>query len=116
MVLGSYTFPLDPARVAGLDADSLVKAKDAATADTLTSSILFQWSPVTAGVEVVLEWERMNAAMWNELQAMVEGTGEVAFNPQIGGTTFQVVPIKLEAQGRDVSGMRRVRLTLNVRS
>lgn len=116
MVLGSYTFDIDPARVTGLDADSLIKAKETAVAGTLTSSILFQWSPVTAGAEVVLEWERMDTAMWNQLQSMVEATSEVTFNPDIGGTTFQVIPVKLEAQGRDPAGMSRVRLTLNARS
>jgi len=116
MTLSGYEFDLDPAVVKGLDADSLLREKATATADTLTSSILFQWSSVAAGVEVVLEWQRMDAAVWNELQAMVENVSEVTFNPQIGETTFEVVPVRLEAQGRDSSGMKQVRLTLNVRS
>jgi hypothetical protein len=115
MVLGSYTFALDPARVTGLDADSLLKSKVTATADTLTSHILWQWVGITAGQEIVLEWERMDTAMWESLQTMAESVSTYSFNPQIGGTTFTVAVISLEAQGRDPAGMTRVRLTLNVR-
>jgi hypothetical protein len=116
MILNNYTFALDPARVTGLDADSLFKPKVTATADTLTSQILFQWVGVTAGQEIVLEWERMDTAMWDALQTMAESVSTYALNPQIGGTTFTVAVIKLEAQGRDPAGMRGVRLTVNVRS
>jgi len=116
MVLDEYEFALDPARVTGLDADSLLKPKTTATADTLTSQVLFQWAGLTAGREIVLEWERMDSAMWEQLQAMAEDTDTVAFDPQIGGTTFTVAVVALEAQGRDPNGMTRVRMTLNVRS
>ena len=116
MILGSYTFALDPARVSGLDADSLLKPKVAATADTLTSHILWQWVGITAGQEIILEWERMDTAMWEQLQTMAESVTTYALNPQIGGTTFTVAVISLEAQGRDPAGMTRVRLTLNVRA
>ena len=116
MILGSYTFALDPARVTGLDADSLLKPKVMATADTLTSQVLFQWAGTTAGREITLEWERMEAAMWEQLQAMAESVSTYTFNPQIGGTTFTVAVVGLEAQGRDPGGMTRVRLMLNVRS
>jgi hypothetical protein len=115
MILGSYTFALNPAQVTGLDANSLLKPKVTATADTLTSQILFQWAGVTAGQEIVLEWERMDTAMWESLQTMAESVSTYSFNPQIGGTTFTVAVISLEAQGRDPAGMTRVRLTLNVR-
>ena len=116
MILGSYTFALDPTRVLGLDANSLLKEKATARLETLTSSVLFQWPPVVAGTEIVLEWERVDTAMWEQLQAMAEATAVVTFDPQIGGTTFQVAVVGLEAQGRDPAGMRRVRATLNVRS
>jgi hypothetical protein len=115
MILGNYTFDLDPARIMGLDANSLVREKAVAAEDTLTSSVLFVWPPVTAGSEIVLEWERMDTAMWDELQAMAESTGTYTFDPQIGGTTFTVAVTRLEAAGRDPEGMSRVRLTLNVR-
>jgi len=116
MILGSYTFDLDPARVSGLDADSLLKPKVVATADTLTSQVLFQWAGVTVGQEIVLEWERMDSAMWESLQTMAESTSTYSFNPQIGGSTFTVAVVALEAQGRDAGGMSRVRLALNVRA
>ena len=116
MELGNYTFDLDPAQVGGLDADSLLKPKVVTTAETLTSQVLFQWVGLTVGQEIILEWERMDTAMWEQLQALAEATGTYAFNPQIGGTTFTVAVIKLEAQSRDPAGMQRVRLTLNVRS
>jgi len=116
MTLGSYTFVLDPARVSGLDTDSLLKPKVTATADTLTSQVLFQWAGSTTGQEITLEWERMDSAMWGQLQALAESTSAYTFNPQIGGATFNVVAVRLEAQGRDPGGMKQVRLTLNVRS
>lgn len=116
MELGNYTFDLDPAQVGGLDADSLLKPKMVTTADTLTSQVLFQWAGVAAGQEIVLEWERMDTAMWEQLQALAEATSTYAFNPQIGGTTFTVAVVALEAQGRDPAGMSRVTLTMNVRS
>lgn len=116
MVLGSYTFDLDPAQVSGLDANSLLKPKVTATADTLTSNILWQWAGVTAGQEIVFEWERMDTAMWDSLQTMAESTSTYTLNPDIGGGTFTVAVISLEAQGRDPAGMRGVRLTLIVRS
>jgi len=116
MVLGSYTFELDPARVTGLDADSLLKSKVTAALDTLTAQVLFQWAGVAAGQEIVLEWERMDTAMWEELQAMAEAVNTYTFDPQIGGPNFTVAVIFLEAQGRDPGGMSRVRLTLNVRA
>jgi hypothetical protein len=116
MVLGSYTFALDPARVTGLDANSLLKPKLTAEAVTLTSHILWQWAGMTAGQEITLEWERMDTAMWEALQTMAESTSTYSFNPQIGGTTFTVAVLSLEAQGRDPSGMTRVRLTMSVRA
>lgn len=115
MSLGGYTFALDPARVTGLDANSLLKPKVVATADTLTSQVLFQWAGVTVGQEIALEWERMDTEMWDALQAMAEATSTYSFNPQIGGSTFTVAVVALEAAGRDPAGMTRVRLTLNVR-
>jgi hypothetical protein len=116
MILGSYTFALDPARVTGLDANSLLKRKVSASADTLTGNILWQWAVVTAGQEIVCEWERMDTAMWDSLQAMAEVVTTYTLNPDIGGTTFTVAVVGLEAQGRDPAGMRGVRLTLMVRS
>lgn len=116
MILNSYTFDIDPAQVTGLDADSLLKPKAVATAETLTSQVLFQWAGLTAGQEIVLEWERMDTAMWEQLQTLAESTSTYTFNPQIGGMTFTVAVIALEAQGRDPAGMSRVRLTLNVRN
>ena len=116
MILGSYTFALDPARVTGLDADSLLPRKALAAADTLTSQVLFQWAPVVVGTEIVLEWERMDSAMWEELQTMAESTDTYDFDPDIGETTFTVAVVKVEAAGRDPAGMTRVRLVLNVRS
>jgi hypothetical protein len=116
MVLGSYSFDLDPARVTGLDHGGLVREKPTARAETLTSSVLFVWPPVTAGAEIVLEWERMDAAMWEQLQAMAESSEAYAFDPQIGGATFEVVVTGLTAAGRDPNGMSRVRMTINVRS
>ena len=115
MTLGSYTFALDPARVTGLDADSLLKPKMTAALDTLTSQVLFQWAGLTVGQEIVLEWERMGNAMWEYLQAMAESTSTYTLDPQIGGPTFTVAVTGLQAAGRDPGGMSRVRLTLNVR-
>ncbi len=115
MILGSYTFPLDPARVTGLDANSLLKPKVTAEAVTLTSHILWQWVGSAAGQEIVLEWERMDSAMWEQLQTMAESTSTYTLNPQIGGATFTVTVVTLEAQGRDPAGMKGVRLTMNVR-
>jgi hypothetical protein len=116
MILGSYTFALDPARVTGLDADSLLKPKITAEAMTLTSHILWQWAGVTAGQQIVLEWERIDTAFWEQLQTCAESLSTYTLNPDIGGTTFTVAVISLEAQGRDPAGMRGVRLTMSVRS
>jgi hypothetical protein len=116
MILNSYTFALDPARVTGLDANSLLKPKVAASADTLTSHILWQWVGMAVGQEIILEWERMDTAMWEQLQAMAESVSTYTLNPQIGGTTFTVAVLALTAQGRDPAGMTQVRLTLSVRA
>jgi len=115
MILGEYSFEIDPSQVMGLDADSLLTPKAVATADTLTSQVIFVWPAVVAGAEVVLEWERMDDAMWEQLQTMAESTSTYEFNPQVGATTWDVMVMSLTAQGRDPNGMSRVQLTLNIR-
>jgi hypothetical protein len=116
MTLSGYSFLLDPERVSGLDADSLVREKSYAEELTLTGSVLWQWETCAAGNQIVLEWEHVKLAQWNELQRMVNDTTLVTFNPQIGGTTFTVAPLRLEAERRTPTGMQNVRLTMSVRS
>ena len=115
MILGSYTFDLDPAKVTGMDAADIMAPKATAESLTLTSHVLFQWAGTIVGQEIVLEWERMDSAMWEQLQTMAESTSSYEFDPQIGATTWDVIVTALEAQGRDPAGMSRVRLTLSVR-
>jgi hypothetical protein len=89
MVLGAYTFAVQPADIPGLmDPD-----KAAAHVKTYGPSVqYFEWgTPSMLGKVISLVWDKMPTSMYNQLRTLYEAVGPYTWNPQkTDGHTFTV--------------------------
>lgn len=92
MILGSYTFTLNPEKC-----DMPVAEKRAASVKTLGGMGYFSWGTLLPGTEITLEWTYMPVAMFTELETLNEADAQIVFNPG-SGTTYNVEIIDLKGK------------------
>jgi len=82
MVLGSYTFVLNP-----LDSVPVItKKKRAAVIDTLGGGAYFSWGTFLAGQIIPLKWKNCPTAQFSQFQTLLEADAQVVWTPENGST------------------------------
>ena len=115
MTLGSYTFWRNP------DQFTIPRQqKYASVIPTYGGVAYFSWGLFLAGQKVLLEWDVMTKAMWDELQTILENDTGVVWDPQTG-TAYNVEVLQLEGKYvfkslLDGAYRREVKLTLLIKS
>lgn len=113
IVLGSFTFTENPQRM-----DLFESKKDIATVRTYDSTAVFQWTPTIAGHDVVMEWDNMSSAMYDELRTLYLSDLTIVVDPD-NGNTYNVVVKNLEGKYikyglEDIPHREDVSLTLHI--
>jgi hypothetical protein len=112
--LGGITFTFNP------DRQSIpARKKSVSAVQTYTSNAVFQWTAVWPGSIIILEWEFMPAAQYDDLVDVYLSIDPVTFNPDTGGSTYQVVITDMtgeyfEVAATDLTYRKNVKLTLMV--
>lgn len=91
MRLGAYGFEWNPDTVTVPETKKTV-----AVQDTYNGSALFQWPPITEGMQVDLKWEWMSIGQYNSLRAKYLVTEEIVWWPS-ASSKFMVVPVVLDS-------------------
>lgn len=77
MILGDYTFETNPE-----DSFEIIKSeKSSAKLDTYTGVAFFSWGMILAGTVILLKWNAMSTAMFDELDNIYQADASTTFVP-----------------------------------
>ena len=116
MRLGDYTFYWNP------DKTSIPERyRHVSEVKTYQGSAIFLWDVMLQGAPVTLEWDYMSLDQYNELRKKYLAGVEVEFNPDTGGSSYNVIVTSLVGSYIDVVGSdrnyrRNVKMSLSIRS
>jgi hypothetical protein len=89
MILGGYTFALDPAICA------LIRPhKRCASVETYSGVVFFSWGASIVGVAVDMSWPAMSTAQFAALDALYQADAPVVLDPQDGSNKTYNVEIE----------------------
>lgn len=118
MTLGAYTFQFNPHQFTDPK-----KKKSFSIVETYSGAAYYSWGTFIAGQRIVLEWDSMPEAMWDELQTLLEADAVVVWNPTVDGaeTQYNVEVLKVEGKYykytiNRTAYRRNVKLTLVITS
>ena len=95
MVLGAYTFDLNPAKVSGL----IQSEKASAVKKTYTDIAYFSWPSTVKGRQVSLRWEYIPTAQFTSIHTLYASGDTLVFDPQDGSSkTYNVEVLNFEAE------------------
>jgi len=89
MVLGTYTFAVDPSTMTPVRAK--VHNSFKLTYDSVS---YFSWGPAIEGLEVLLEWNYCPTTQWTQLDTIYQADAAVVFDPQDGSSKTYNVRVK----------------------
>lgn len=114
MILGSYTFALNPSSFSGIYEPN----KLTAIVQTYSSVGYFNWGTKIIGKVIKLEWDYMSAEQYESLRAMYEADAQVVFDPAgITGLKFNVHVMELTGKyylGLAATGTYRKDVTMEL--
>jgi hypothetical protein len=116
MRLGSYTFEWNPDRMSIPESK-----KEVSEVKTYDGSAIFLWDSLLQGVPVTLEWRYMSLDQYDQLRALFLSGDSVEFNPDTGGTSYNVIIVSLVGRYLDVlhsdnNYRQNVKMVLSIRS
>ena len=97
MRLGNYSFEWNPDRMTIPE-----KYRPISEIKTYQGSAIFLWDILLQGIPVTLEWKYLSLDQYDEMRAKYLAGTEVEFNPDTGGTSYNVMVISLTGQYMDV--------------
>ena len=115
--LGGYTFQWNPD-----DMTMPYSEKTVSEVISFSGTQLFEWTASIVGKEVILSWDYMSNGQYNALRRRYVETGtQYVWDPDIGGTTFNVIIKSLEGSyfkhlSEDIAYRKNVVMTLSLRS
>lgn len=95
MILGGYTFPLNPEISFGI----LKKKKHCAVVETYSSIAYFSWGSSFIGKEIEINWPWMDEAQYFALQDLMENDIQLVFDPT-GTNSFKFNVNIMELDGK----------------
>ena len=95
MVLGGYTFPVNPSSIDGM----FTKVRSTAYMQTYSSCAFFSWGVFIAGKTIPLDWDYMPRTMFDALQTLLESDDTLGFDPDLeNGKTYTVEILSLNGK------------------
>lgn len=96
MILGEYTFELNPTEITVLMPDKI-----AHVVKTFTSFGYFSWGCSILGKEIELKWDLMPSSQFTQLRGLYTAEANMLFNPQdSSGLTFNTEMLSLTGEYR----------------
>jgi len=95
MILGAYTFDLNPAKVSGL----IQSEKASAVKRTYTDIAYFSWPSTIKGRQILLAWDFISTAQFTSIHTLYASGDTLVFDPQDGSSkTYNVEILNFEAE------------------
>lgn len=97
MRLGPYDFEWNPTQYTIPE-----EGKSYSVVQTYESVAFFSWSTTIVGKEILLEWDRMKEAQWDELQTLLETDQQQLWTPISGeSVAYNVEMCQLDGRFMD---------------
>jgi hypothetical protein len=97
MRLGDYSFEWNPDKMTIPE-----RYRPISEVETYQGSAIFLWDILLQGIPVTLEWKYLSIDQYNKMRAKYLAGVEVEFNPDTGGTSYNVMVLSLIGQYIDV--------------
>lgn len=116
MRLGDYVFEWNPDKITIPE-----KYRPISEVETYQGSAIFLWNILIQGVPVTLEWKYMSLDQYDKLRSKYLAGIEIEFNPDTGGSSYNVIATSLVGKYIDVVHSdspyrQQVKMVLSIRS
>lgn len=116
MKLGGYTFDWNPDEMTIPE-----RYRSISEVDTYGGSAIFIWDLLLQGAPIVLKWDWMSIDQYNHLKAKYNAGETVEFNPDTGGSSYNVIITSFRGEyfrvlHSDMEYRRRVSMGMSIRS